>query len=107
MLQIAILTPSSRPTFHLFNLDPEKVLGKKCDSAQQVMNDSIYEINEYIHKKNIKKLQWAPDMATPVHRQIRGENSSHYNHLASDGIHISQDLRKKWAKKILSTAERY
>ena len=100
--------PASKLIFcRIVGADLEKVLRKKSDCDQHILNESIYEINNYIHKKNIIGNMWAPDMATPVHRQIRGENKSCYNHLSNDGLHLSQDLRKKWAKKILSVTDRY
>ena len=100
--------PASKIIFcRLVGANLEKVLQRKIENEQEIMDESIFEINKYIHKKNIEKNMWAPDMATPVHRQIRGENKSFYEHLANDGLHLSNDLRKKWAKKILSATDRY
>ena len=83
------------------------VLQRKAEKEQLVMDEAIYKINDHIFRNNIEKGYWAPDMATPVHRMMNGQMKSFYHHLSSDGIHLSQELRKKWAKKILKSTEKY
>ena len=85
----------------------EKVLGHHAENEQYVLDEAIYKINDHIFRCNIEKGLWAPDMASPVHRMINGQYKSFYNHLASDGIHLSQELKKKWAKKLLKTVDKY
>ena len=100
--------PASNLIFcRLVGANLEKVLKKHADFEQFVMDEAIYKINDYIFRKNIEKGLWAPDMATPVHRMAKGETKSYYNHLADDGIHLSQELKEKWAKKLLKTADKY
>ena len=100
--------PASKVVFcHLVGANLEKVLGRHADYEQYVLNEAIYELNENIFRINIKKQLYAPDMATPVHRKIQNINSSFYHHLAEDGLHLSQDLREKWVKKMLTTAEKF
>ena len=100
--------PASTIIFcRIVGADMEKVLRRHADYEQFVMDEAIYKINDHIFRKNIEKGLWAPDMATPVHRMIKGEMKSFYEHLANDGIHLSQELKEKWAKKLLKTSEKY
>ena len=88
--------------------DLSKVLKRLAENEQFILDNAIYELNERIFKMNIEKGLYALDMATPVHRKNKNNvNISHYHHLCGDGIHLSQDLRIKWVKKMLSTAEKF
>ena len=60
-----------------------------------------------IFQKNLLKNEYAPNFAEPVHRQIKGEKRTFLNHLANDGIHLSESLKGKWAKKIVKLSDRY
>ena len=84
----------------------EKVLRRNATEEQIVMDSAIYMINDHIHKANFKKIHWFPDMASPVHRKMNGIWKSFYSHLSNDGLHLSQSLKEKWAKKILKTVEK-
>ena len=82
-------------------------LKKDSPCQQEMLNDSIYKINEYIFHKNIDKNMYTPDLATPVHRRIQGKNRTFLDHLALDGIHLSNELKEKWLKKMLKTRDKY
>ena len=100
--------PASKVVFcRLVGADLKKVLRRQAENEQFVLDDAIYKLNEIIFKMNIEKQLYAPDMATPVHRKINNKNISFYQHLGDDGIHLSQDLREKWIKKMLTTAEKF
>ena len=92
---------------NLLGADLSKVLRRDADFEQSVLNEAIYMINEDIFQKNIVKNLFAPDLASPVHRQIKGEYKTFLDHLAADGIHLSSDLKKKWAKKMYKTVSKY
>ena len=99
--------PASKLIFcRMVGANLENVLKRQAETEQLVMDEAIYQINEYIFRKNIDKELWAPDMATPVHR-INGKMKSNYEHLSRDGIHLSQELKKSGAKKLLKTAYKY
>ena len=92
--------PASKLIFcKIVGANLENVLKRQAETEQLVMDEAIYQINEYIFRKNIDKGLWAPDMATPVHRMINGKMKSNYDHLSRDGIHLSQELKKSWAYK--------
>ena len=100
--------PASKVVFcRLVGADLSKVLKRFAYNEQYVLDEAIYELNEKIFKMNVDKQLYSPDMSTPVHRKSNNKNISHYHHLSGDGIHLSQDLRKKWVKKMLKTAEKY
>ena len=71
------------------------------------MNEAVYLYNEEIFQRNILKGLFAPDMASPVHRQIKGVNMTFLNHLSGDGIHLGDALKKKWVKKMVKTVTKY
>ena len=101
------LPASNLVNCNLVGADLRKVLKRHADNEQYVMNKAICEINYFVFKNNIEKKLWAPDMASPVHRKINGVNKSFYNHMANDGLHLGEDLRKSWAKIMLKTATKY
>ena len=83
------------------------VLKRDAKEEQMVLNEAIYMINEDIFQKNIVKKMYAPDLASPVHRKINGENMTFLHHLSTDGIHLGADLKRKWARKMFKTSHRY
>ena len=85
----------------------EKVLSRHADFEQYVLDEAIYVINDYIFKKNKENGLWTPDMAKPVHRIFNGKPRSYYNYMAKDGLHLSQELKEEWARKILKSSEKY
>ena len=100
--------PGSKLVFCNFvGADLTKVLKRNAEAEQCILNEAIYIINEDIFQKNIVKEVYAPDLASPVHRQINGKNMTFLDHLGSDGIHLGLDLKKKWAKKMFKTSQKY
>ena len=63
--------------------DSGKGLKRHAENEHYVMDEAIYEINDFVFKSNIEKGLWAPDMASQVHRKINGINKSFYYHLAT------------------------
>ena len=92
---------------NIIGADLEKDLKRHTDYEQYVMDEAIFEINDYVFKRNIEKGFWAPDMASPVHRETNGTRKCFYNHMATDGLHLGEGLKLKWAKKLLKTAYKY
>ena len=100
--------PASSVIFcNMIGANLSNVLKKNATEEQKILDDAIYLINEDIFQKNIVKEVYAPDLASPVHRKIKGENMTFLHHLSSDGIHLGADLKKKWAKKMYKTSLRY
>ena len=91
---------------NLLGADLLLVLKKKADFEQNVLNEAIYMINEDIFQKNIVKGLFSPDLASPVHRK-NAQIMSFLHHLASGGIHLNMDLKKKYAKKMYLTIRKY
>ena len=66
--------PGSKLVFCNFvGADLSKVLKRNAESEQWILNEAIYIINEDIFQKNIVKEVYAPDLASPVHRQLNGK----------------------------------
>ena len=100
--------PASKFIFCPFpGADLGKVLKKPAHAEQEVLNEAVWLFNEDIFKKNQLKNEYAPNFAEPIHREIRGKKRTYLDHLGEDGIHISPELKLKWAKKIIKLADRY
>ena len=100
--------PATKMVFcNLLGADLSRALKQDAEVQQIILNEAIYLINEDIFQKNIVKKLFAPDLASPVHRQINGKNTTFLKHLSSDGIHLTRELKKKWARKMYSTSSKY
>ena len=101
--------PATNMVFcNLIGADLSKVLKKReVEEEQKILNEAIYIINDDVFQKNIVKELFAPDLASPIHRQINGKNMSFLHHLDSDGIHLSLDMKRKWARKMFKTTKKY
>ena len=83
------------------------VLKKQADLEQDILNEAIWIYNEELFQRNIHKNVYAPNFADPVHRMINGVRRNFLQHLGKDGIHLSEDLKKKWIKKMIKLGDRY
>ena len=92
---------------NLTGADLTRALKREAEFDQQILNEAVYLYNEEIFQRNIMKNLFAPDMASPVHRQVNGKNMTFLSHLVDDGIHLGEELKKKWVKKIVKTIEKY
>ena len=84
-----------------------KILKKPTMIEQEILNKAIWIYNKEIFRKSILKEVYVPNFAEPVHRQINGVKKTFLDHLDNDGIHLSDSLRVKWAKKRVKLADRY
>ena len=100
--------PASKMVYcNMVGADLSKVLKREVNEEQQILNEAIYIINEDIFQKNIVKNLYAPDLASPVHRKINGNNMSFLYHLDNDVIHLSLDMKRRWARKMFKTSQKY
>ena len=91
----------------LTGADLSLVLRKNAVKEQEILNEAIWTFNEEIFQRNLYGNVYAPNFAEPVHRMINGVRKNFLHHLDRDVIHLSHDLKRKWAKKMVKIADRY
>ena len=91
----------------LLGADLERVLKKPAAREQIILDEAIWIFNEEVFQRNSMKKVYAPNFADPVYREIRKVKKTFLHHLGDDGIHLSEELQRKWAKKIVKLAYRY
>ena len=73
---------------------------KHYDDMQHLMNHAIHQINTYISQTNISNGVVTPFLEDTITTKSRWEPPKiHYSRF-SDGIHATESLKEKWAKKI-------
>ena len=89
----------------MLGADLEKILKKTVRNEQSILDEALWIFNEEVFQKNKLTERYAPNFADPVYRQIRGNKRTFFHHLADDGIHLSNNLKQIWARKMLKLAE--
>ena len=75
----------------------EAVNSHAVSSVQQhAVDEAVFDFNTEIFSINERRGTFSPALHRVVHRSIRGKNKSYYNHLR-DGIHLTKELKDKWA----------
>ena len=74
------------------------------DDQQWAVDTSIFEFNENVFKLNKEGGTFSPSLHRSVHRSTKGTRKSYYHHLA-DGIHLSEELKVKWAEEFVKAAK--
>ena len=64
---------------------------------QNLLNQSIDEINKYINTVNISNGMVTPFLSDTIMTKTHTNKRIHYNRLA-DGVHASEELSEKWAR---------
>lgn len=71
---------------------------KEVDTNQEILDNGILRINAAIAAFNSKNGASTPWLATDVHHNRKnGRKITRYHRLAEDGIHLTDDLKDKWA----------
>lgn len=74
------------------------------DQQQELQNEIVEGINLEIVAQNTSQGLVTPWIARTIHKNARDGRKIHrYHKLASDGIHLTQDLREIWAREILQS----
>lgn len=74
---------------------------------QALLNEMVAEVNQAITSFNEENGVITPWTAKEVHRNKKGgKKTTRYQKLAPDGLHLSDDLREKWAMVLLNTIHR-
>ena len=65
---------------------------KVTQEDQDVVEDAVWEFNSQV--------TYCPALQHQVHRFCKGSRRTYYHHL-HDGLHLSEDLKIKWANQFL------
>ena len=72
-------------------------------NQQDAVNEAVFTFNEETFKINKRKQTFSPSLHRSVHRSKNGKRKSYYDHL-EDGLHLTEELKDKWAHKIVKSA---
>ena len=67
---------------------------------QEAVEEAVWEFNSQVFKINNRRGVMTPSLHHQVHRMCKGKRCTCYHHLA-DGIHLTEDLKLKWAKQFV------
>lgn len=88
---------------HIVGMDLMKYNKENTRNVQQyVLDESITEINIAVNRYNEMHGAVSPWLARDIHRNIKGKKITKYHKLSDDGVHLTEDLKRKWAMEILS-----
>ena len=73
------------------------------DHQQTVVNEAVFDFNEEVFRINKQKGTFSPSLHRTIHRAKKGKRKSYYEHL-SDGIHLQDHIKEKWADEIVKAA---
>lgn len=69
---------------------------------QDLLDTAIHDINIEINRFNTSNNAITPWLARDVHHNIKGKKKNRYDRLSEDGVHLSDNLKLKWAAEIVS-----
>ena len=88
----------------LIGADLEKALTKtpkRLPERQEILNEAVWSFNIRAWDINKPKNHYMPILAQPVHRHINNQKRNYYHHLAKDGLHLTHELKTKWADQFI------
>ena len=95
--------PAAKVVFcPLVGLELERVVNEHTVEAthQLIVDEAVFKFNTKIFDLNKKRGTFSPSLHRTVHRSSKGIMKSHYHHL-DDGIHLSEELKDKWAAELV------
>ena len=101
--------PASKVVFcSLVGSELSRIVNAYAVSVEQQlqMNRAIWEFNTNIFRINSERGTFAPSLHSQVHRMCKGKERNYYHHL-HDGIHLTEELKIKWAEQFLKAAATY
>ena len=73
------------------------------EDQQNQVNRAVWEFNTHIFSINAERGSFSPSLHSQVHRVCKGKKRNYYHHL-HDGIHLTEELKIKWAEQFLKAA---
>ena len=89
----------------IMGVDLEVVLKKKAVQEQLILNEGIWAINLKFYELNNASGLYCPNLVLPVHRIINKKRKNYYQHLAEDGLRLTEELRNRWASEMLKATD--
>ena len=97
------LFPASKVVFcSLIGSELAKVVNAHATSEEQQdqVNRAVWEFNISIFRINKERETFSPSLHSHVHRICKGKERNYYQHLR-DGLHLSEELKEKWAEQFV------
>ena len=76
-------------------------IAEKIPGLQDIITNAVIDINTHVLRLNQKRKSRMPHLATPVHTWKHNRYHHHLELLSIDGIHLSEELKKKWAHQFI------
>ena len=70
------------------------------DENQLTVENAVWKFNETVFIINKSRRTISPSLHHQVHRFCKGRRRAYYHHLA-DGLHPTEELKKKWASEFI------
>ena len=70
------------------------------EEQQVQVNKAVWEFNTNVFRINKERESFSPSLHNHVHRICKGKEKNYYQHLR-DGLHLSDELKDKWAEQFL------
>ena len=80
-------------------------IADKTPGLQDIITGAVTDINQHILVVNKRRQYRMPHLSTPVHTWRHGRFYHHLEQLATDGIHLSDGLKKIWADQLVKAIE--
>ena len=75
-------------------------------NLQDMITGAVMDINTHILRLNQKRGSRMPHFASPVHSWKHKRPYHHLELLYKDGIHLTDNLKEKWAEQLLKAIDR-
>ena len=76
------------------------------EGLQDIMTNATMEVNNHILTVNNRRGYRVPYLATRIHSWHHNKVKHHYERLATDGIHLTDDLKQNWAAAFVKAVEK-
>ena len=74
------------------------------EDQQAAVDEAVFKFNEEVFIINKRRKVFSPSLYRTVHKSNRGKHKSFYQHLG-DGIHLTNDLKEKWAVELVKATK--
>ena len=72
---------------------------------KKMVDEAVFEFNTEVFKINRARGTYSPPLHRTIHRSSGGQKKSYYHHL-SDGVHLNEEQRLKWAEDLVKASSR-
>ena len=90
----------------LVGLDLQKSIPSATPTQQKMVDNAVWRTNIDLCKMRDQHNFYFPFLAAPVHRIENGGHRSYYQHLGTDGLHLSAKINLAWATQFVKAFNR-